>query len=32
MTTHIYREIAEELGYRPTLAGDWWIDAPRWAA
>ncbi|SKS09867.1 Uncharacterised protein [Mycobacteroides abscessus subsp. massiliense] len=27
-----YLEIAEELGYKPTLAGDWWIDAPRWAA
>lgn len=27
-----YLEIAEELGYKPTLAGDWWIDAPRWLA
>ncbi|OHU68846.1 hypothetical protein BKG86_01995 [Mycobacteroides chelonae] len=27
-----YLEIADKLGYKPTLVGDWWIDAPSWEA
>lgn len=27
-----YAETGYALGYKPTLAGEWWIDAPRWAS